>query len=151
MDTSNFELEELQEMTDSELKELYSGLETDQWLNELDREDQIGEAMSQPKSQDTDEYIGTKLMKELADELGTEIVDNKIEYEGKTINFYSETEKFHIDNKKFSTVEEVVDYLKKSDTPGEYNNDNHPKAAGEPQETEQYLQEKLIKKFNKFK
>jgi hypothetical protein len=48
----------------------------------------------------------------LANELGTEVDDDgSINYEGKKINFYSETEKFHVDNKKFSTVEEVVNYL----------------------------------------
>ena len=56
------------------------------------------------------------LLNQLANELGTEVdSDSSINYEGKKINFYSETEKFHVDNKKFSTVEEVVDYLNKSD------------------------------------
>jgi hypothetical protein len=48
----------------------------------------------------------------LANELGTEVdTDGSINYEGKKINFYWETEKFHVDNKKFSTAEEVVNYL----------------------------------------
>jgi len=58
------------------------------------------------------EYQGQILLHQLADELGTEVnADGSINYEGKKINFYSETEKFHVDNKKFSTVEEVVNYL----------------------------------------
>ena len=57
------------------------------------------------------EYIGTKQLKALSKALGVEVVDNSINYEGKKINFYSETEKFHIDNKKFKTVDEVLDYL----------------------------------------
>jgi hypothetical protein len=62
------------------------------------------------------EYQGQMLLNQLANELGTEVdSDSSINYEGKKINFYSETEKFHVDNKKFSTVEEVVDYLNKSD------------------------------------
>jgi hypothetical protein len=58
-----------------------------------------------------DVYFGKKMMDELAEALGTEVVNNVIEYNGKKINFYSETEKFHVDKKKFSTVEEVLDYL----------------------------------------
>ena len=58
------------------------------------------------------EYQGQMLLNQLANELGTEVdVDGSINYEGKKINFYSETEKFHVDNKKFSTAEEVVNYL----------------------------------------
>jgi len=58
------------------------------------------------------EYQGQMLLNQLANELGTEVdEDGSINYEGKKINFYSETEKFHVDNKKFSTAEEVVDYL----------------------------------------
>ena len=58
------------------------------------------------------EYQGQMLLNQLANELGTEVSeDGSINYEGKKINFYSETEKFHVDNKKFSTAEEVVNYL----------------------------------------
>jgi hypothetical protein len=58
------------------------------------------------------EYQGQILLNQLANELGTEVdADGSINYEGKKINFYSETEKFHVDNKKFSTAEEVVNYL----------------------------------------
>lgn len=58
------------------------------------------------------EYQGQILLNQLADELGTEVgTDGSINYEGKKINFYSETEKFHVDNKKFSTAEEVINYL----------------------------------------
>jgi len=71
------------------------------------------DAMSYAEEED-DEYIGTRLMKELADKLGTEVIDNKIVYDGKTINFYSETEKFHIGNKKFATPDEVINFLDKN-------------------------------------
>jgi len=58
------------------------------------------------------EYQGQILLNQLANELGTEVeADGSINYEGKKINFYSETEKFHVDNKKFSTAAEVVNYL----------------------------------------
>jgi len=57
------------------------------------------------------EYEGTKLMSDLAQKLGTEIVNNSIEYNGKKINFFSETESFHVDKKKFKTIDEVLAYL----------------------------------------
>lgn len=63
------------------------------------------------QTEEDDEYIGTVMMNQLADSLGVEVIDNKIEYEGHTINFFSEDEKFHIGNKKFDTPEDVVDFL----------------------------------------
>jgi hypothetical protein len=57
------------------------------------------------------EYEGTKLMSELAQKLGTEITNNSIDYNGKKINFFSETESFHVDKKKFKTIDEVLSYL----------------------------------------
>jgi hypothetical protein len=51
-------------------------------------------------------------MNQLAQVLGTEVTDkNTIEYDNKQIIFPSETEMFHVDNKKFKTVEEVANYL----------------------------------------
>ena len=62
------------------------------------------------------EYKGTLMMRELADLLDTEVSDsNEIEYNGHKINFYSETEKFHIGKKTFETPEEVVEYVESSD------------------------------------
>ena len=52
-----------------------------------------------------------KMMKELATKLGVDVIDNHIEYDGNIINYYSETEKFHIGNKKFDDVESVYDFL----------------------------------------
>lgn len=58
------------------------------------------------------EYIGKKLMSELAEALGSNVEsDGSINYEGKKINFFSETEMFHVDKKKFKTAEEVINYL----------------------------------------
>jgi hypothetical protein len=67
------------------------------------------------------EYIGKKMMNDLASELGIKIdEDGSINYNGKKINFYSETEKFHVDRKKFDTVEDVVNYVSEGDiTPEE--------------------------------
>ena len=50
---------------------------------------------------------------ELADMLGVKTSGNKIEYEGKSIIFPSETEKYHVDRKKFRTTKEVFNYLTK--------------------------------------
>lgn len=41
----------------------------------------------------------------------SDIVNNELEYEGKKIIFPSETHKFHVDRKKFNTVQSVVRYL----------------------------------------
>jgi hypothetical protein len=57
------------------------------------------------------EYMGTQMLQNLADALGTEVVDNSVEHNGKKVNFYSETEMFHVDKKKFDTVEDVVNYV----------------------------------------
>jgi len=65
----------------------------------------------EPMEEEGSEYIGGQMLQNLADSLGTEVVDNSVEYNGKKVNFYSETEMFHVDKKKFKTVEEVVDYL----------------------------------------
>jgi hypothetical protein len=71
------------------------------------------------------EYQGQMLLNQLANELGTEVAeDGSVNYEGKKINFYSETEKFHVDGKKFSTVEEVVDYLGGSNESPEHVHDD---------------------------
>jgi hypothetical protein len=73
----------------------------------------IGNNMNdeQEEEEEGHEYEGTKLMSDLAQKLGTEIVNNSIEYNGKKINFFSETESFHIDKKKFKTIDEVLAYL----------------------------------------
>lgn len=57
-------------------------------------------------------YIGQKMIQDLADALDVQPdADGSVSYNGKKVNFYSETEKFHVDKKKFATVEEVVNYL----------------------------------------
>ncbi len=54
-----------------------------------------------------------KNIKDLADKLGVEVNNNKINYKGKEIIYPSETEMFHVDRKKFKTIGEVYDYLTK--------------------------------------
>ena len=78
-----------------------------------DTESEVEEApVAELPEEEGGEYQGQMLLNQLANELGTEVSeDGSINYEGKKINFFSETEKFHVDNKKFSTAEEVVNYL----------------------------------------
>jgi hypothetical protein len=70
------------------------------------------------EEEESDEYMGQKMLNDLASELGTEVgPDGSIDYNGKKINFYSETEMFHLDKKKFKTVDEVINYLNANETP----------------------------------
>lgn len=73
--------------------------------------------MKKDATEEEGTYIGTEMLQDLADALGTEVMNNAVEYEGKKVNFYSETEMFHVDKKKFATVEEVVDYLTGGSSP----------------------------------
>lgn len=60
------------------------------------------------------EDVYSSRLKELAQALGLEsdaVQNNKLEFDGKEIIFPSETEKFHVDRKKFDTVDQVVSYL----------------------------------------
>lgn len=59
-----------------------------------------------------DEYVGTRKMKELAAALPDAKLENgTLYYDDKEINFYSETEKFHIGRKRFDDVKDVLNYL----------------------------------------
>ncbi len=64
------------------------------------------------REEEEGDYKGQIIMRDLANELGAEVEeDGSILYNGKKINFYSETEKIHIDKKKFDTIEDAVNYL----------------------------------------
>jgi len=58
------------------------------------------------------DYHGSVGMKKIAKELGGELQGNEIMHDGHKINFFSETEMYHIDRKKFKTPEEVIDFMK---------------------------------------
>ena len=59
-----------------------------------------------------DEYIGSKKMRELSELLPDSKIENgTLYYDDKEINFYSETEKFHIGRNKFDNVEDVINFL----------------------------------------
>ena len=69
-----------------------------------------------PLASNDDEYIGTKKMKELADALpDSKLESGTLYYDGKEINFYSETEKFHIGKHKFNDVKDVLNFLGKKE------------------------------------
>jgi hypothetical protein len=71
------------------------------------------------------EYQGQRLMAELAESLGVDIEeDGSINYNGQKINFYSETEMFHVGKSKFKTVDEVINFLESGP--------NQPMAAQKP-------------------
>jgi hypothetical protein len=98
-----------------------------------DTESEVEEAPAELPEEEGGEYQGQILLNQLANELGTEVeVDGSINYEGKKINFYSETEKFHVDNKKFSTVEEVVNYLGGSNESPEHTHTHEHEEEEEP-------------------
>jgi hypothetical protein len=66
-----------------------------------------------PLASNDDEFVGTRKTKELLTELGPEakLENGTIYYDGKEINFYSETEKFHIGRKRFDDVKDVLNFL----------------------------------------
>jgi hypothetical protein len=59
-----------------------------------------------------EEDIYQTKLRELADMVGGEIIDNKVVVSEKEIIYPSETDMYHIDSRKFKTPEEVVRYLK---------------------------------------
>lgn len=88
------------------------------------------------EEEEVGEYKGTQMMNDLANKLGVEIkVDGSIDYEGKKINFYSETECFHIDKEKIDTVEGVLDYLNTGNST-EVENDEEVNIDENPEEFE---------------
>jgi hypothetical protein len=80
--------------------------------------DEGNSPLESPAKAEMEEEAGdmyAQKLQELADHLGTEVKDNKIDYMGHIITFPSETEKYHIEGvkKAFNTAEEVVAELEK--------------------------------------
>lgn len=100
---------EMDEIDNSEI------IDNEEDLIDSDEETYVGNHMDDEEMGEEEgyEYKGTLLMKELADRLGSKVVNNSIDYNGKKINYFSETEAFHVDKMKFETVDEVFDYLTK--------------------------------------
>jgi len=64
------------------------------------------------EEEEGDGYIGQRMIQDLADALDVQPeADGSVIYNGQKINFFSETEMFHIGSMKFETVDEVVNYL----------------------------------------
>lgn len=60
------------------------------------------------------QFQGSQLLEDLANRLGVKVENNQINYNGKKIEYFSETEAFAIDRKgKYKTVDEVVSQLEK--------------------------------------
>ena len=67
--------------------------------------------MSGEEEEEAGDYHGSVGMKKIAQALGEEMQGNEIMHDGHKINFFSETEMYHIDKKKFKTPEEVIKYM----------------------------------------
>jgi len=74
-----------------------------------------------PLAKNPTEYIGDVKIRELLKELGPDakFENGTIYYDDKEINFYSETEKFHIGKNKFDDVEDVLKFLNKEEVKSE--------------------------------
>lgn len=94
--------------------DIESEIPTDEPLPSVSGELEEGE-----EEEEGNQYVGNKMLRELANKLGAEVIDNSVVYDGKKINFFSETEMYHVDRKKFKTAEEVVNYLQGSSTQDE--------------------------------
>jgi hypothetical protein len=92
--------------------ELEVGMKATEDAEVEDQSNLIDEPEASYEEEESGEYEGTTKLKQLAEALGAELSNNEINYEGHKINWFSETEAFHVDRKKFETVEEVLEYLK---------------------------------------
>ena len=64
------------------------------------------------EEEESGDYHGSVGMEKIANALGEKIQGNEIMHDGHKINFFSETEMYHVDKKKFKTPEEVIDFMK---------------------------------------
>lgn len=114
-------------------------LDDEEFINheeeEYDTEEDSMDPMRYEETEDGEEegyqYDGAKRLAELADKLGTEVVNNTVEHNGKIIHFYSETNMFHVDGQKFKTADEVIEFIGGYDS---INDDDIEEI--EPQQTE---------------
>lgn len=82
--------------------------------SEVDSEPNSDEQVAKIEAGEEEEagdYHGSLGMKKIAKALGENLQGNEIVHDGHKINFFSETEMYHIDRKKFKTPEEVIEYL----------------------------------------
>lgn len=83
----------------------------DEMPGDDEKPSEITDSDEEAEEEEGHQYNGNKMLAELADKLGTDVINNSVEYNGKKINFFSETEMYHVDRKKFKTADEVVEYL----------------------------------------
>jgi len=111
--------EDLQPMIDQEEEILTPDMDNEMDNSEIidgeddlidsDEETYTGNNMDEEEGEEEYEFKGTQLLEELANRLGVKVENNQINYNGKKIEFYSETEAFAIDRKgKYKTVDEVI-------------------------------------------
>jgi len=107
----NENIEEFDEIPSNEIESEdpnFAEVEDNEVFNQA--EEELGD--DNESEEEGGSYIGQEMIQNLADALDTQVdTDGSINYNGKKINFYSETEMFHIGNQKFETVDEVVDFL----------------------------------------
>ena len=144
------------EIPDDELSIMDEQPEDDDLENTSEIEEPIE---SNYEEEESGEYRGTVMMNQLAEMLGSEVINNEIKYDGKEINYYSETDKFHVDGEKFETPEEVMNYLNgRNDTTEITNNEDeifgeHETELDVPaeEEIEEVIESKKIKGFRNFR
>ena len=87
----------------------------EQELDEFEGEGEIEGNLDYDEEEQMEEEGGdiyAARLQEVADKLGCEVTGSKVMCDGKKIMFPSETEMYHVDNKKFKTADEVVEYLR---------------------------------------
>jgi hypothetical protein len=96
------------ELAIRDLEHEFKDLESD--VKEAPIEDLESEEMEEEMEEEGGDVYANKLQ-EVADKLGSEVTNGKVEYNGQKIIFPSETEMFHVGNKKFKTADEVVTFI----------------------------------------
>ncbi len=137
-------------------------------LDEFESEEDFEDEEEEMEEEEGGDIYGLKL-KEVADKLGVDVVNGRVEYNGKKIIFPSETEMYHVGNKKFKTSDEVVSYLenesgrladeeadnmKLDDSPKDITEAEADREADEMDEDERYAvmeESKSYKNTRKFK
>ena len=135
------------ELANRDLEDEFNDLESE--VEEAPAEDLESEVVSSEEEMEEEggDVYASKL-REVADKLGAEVTNGKVEYNGQKIMFPSETEMFHVGNKKFKTADEVVSFIE-----GESNR-LADKEADEMDEDERYSamkESKSYKNTRKFK
>jgi hypothetical protein len=88
------------------------------FYSNTEKEEEMGTEPNEPEmemsgeEEEAGDYHGSIGMKKIAKALGGELQGNEIMHDGHKINFFSETEMYHVDRKKFKTPEEVIGFMK---------------------------------------